>query len=197
MIRWPHSPQNARGLANDRCAGSAGGDVYPLPVPHGRHIFVDMKRSLIALLLPAVAACVEEATITPFPQQVIPTTITTSDTDLQPGETATLTISITNTLEEQVQMTFPTSCQAVVFIRNDNGRVTTPPNGQYLCAAVPSSLILAPGETKTFTREWGGGVDFGAAGTSERVPAGSYYASGELRSDGYLAIAFPILIVVH
>ncbi len=156
-----------------------------------------MKRSLIALLLPAVAACVEEAPITPFPRQVIPTTITTSDSDLQPGETATLTISVTNTLEEQVQLTFPTSCQAIVLIRNDRGRVTTPPNGQQSCAAVPSSFTLAPGETKSFTRDWGGGVDFGAAGTSERVPAGTYYASGELRSEGYLAIAFPITIVVH
>jgi hypothetical protein len=156
-----------------------------------------MKRSLVVMLIPAVLACVEEAPIAPFPRQVIPATITSSDTDLEPGETATLTISLTNTLEEEVQLTFPTSCQAIVFIRDERGRVTTPPNGQYLCAAVPSLLTLAAGETKTFTREWGGGVDFGAAGTSERVPPGSYYASGELRSEGYLAIAFPILIVVH
>jgi hypothetical protein len=156
-----------------------------------------MTRSLIALLLPVVLSCVEEAPITPFPRQVIPATITASDTDLQPGETTTLTISLTNTLEEEVQLVFPTSCQAIVFIRDERGRVTTPPNGEHLCASVPSSLTLAPGETKTFTREWGGGVDFGAAGTSERLPPGSYYASGELRSEGYLAIAFPILIVVH
>ena len=184
-------------LASDRCAGKADGDGDPLPVAYWPHSIVGMKRSLIALLLPAIFACVEKAPITPFPRQVIPTTITASDTDLQPGETATLTISITNTLEEEVRLTFPTSCQAIVFIRNENGRITTPPNGQYFCAAVPSSLTLAPGETKTFTRDWGGGVDFGAAGTSERLPPGSYFASGELRSDGYLAIAFPILIVVH
>jgi hypothetical protein len=135
-----------------------------------------MNRSLSVLLLAAVAGCVEEAPVTPFPRQVIPAVITASDRDLQPGETATLTVSL---------------------IRDSRGRVTTPASGDYLCAEVPSSFTLAPGQTKTFDSVWGGGVEFGAAGTSERVPPGEYYASGELRSEGYLAIAFPILIVVH
>lgn len=142
-------------------------------------------------------ACVEEAPIAPVPQQIIPAQITTTDLDLDPGETATLTVSLTNTLEEEVRLTFPTSCQALVFIRNASGRVMTPASGNYQCAGVPSSLTLAVGETKRFTMDWGGGVEFGAAGTSARVPAGSYFASGELRSDGYHAIAFPIKIVVH
>jgi hypothetical protein len=156
-----------------------------------------MNRSLSVLLLAAVAGCVEEAPVTPFPRQVIPAVITASDRALQPGETATLTVSLTNTLDEEVRLTFPTSCQAIVLIRDSRGRVTTPASGDYLCAEVPSSFTLAPGQTKTFDSVWGGGVEFGAAGTSERVPPGEYYASGELRSEGYLAIAFPILIVVH
>lgn len=156
-----------------------------------------MNRLTIALLLVAGVACVEEAPVTPFPQQVIPAAITATDRDLQPGETSTLTVSLTNTLEEEVRLTFPTSCQAIVFIRNAQGRVTTPASGNYQCAAVPSSLTLAVGETKSFNVTWGGGVEFGTAGTSDRVPPGSYYASGELRADGYHAIAFPILIVVH
>jgi len=156
-----------------------------------------MHRSLTALLLLGVFACVEEATVTPFPVQDLVATITTSDRDLQPGETATLTVSVTNPFEEEVQLTFPTSCQAVVFIRDSRGRVTTPASRQYLCAAVSSVLILAAGETKTFTSVWGGGVEFGAAGSSDRVPPGSYYASAELRSDQTHAIAFPITIVVH
>jgi hypothetical protein len=156
-----------------------------------------MKRLTIAVLLGATIACVEEAPITPFPQQIIPTTITATDRDLESGETTTLTISITNTLDEEVRLTFPTSCQAIVFIRNSEGRVTTPASGNHLCAAVPSSLTLAVGQTKTFDVVWGGGIEFGPAGTSERVPPGSYLASGELRADGYHAIAFPITIVVH
>ena len=135
--------------------------------------------------------------MSPFPEQLIPATITSSHRDLEPGQTATLTVSLTNTFDEEIILTFPTSCQAIVFIRDSRGRVTTPADGEYLCARVPSSLQLAAGETKTFATEWGGGVQFGAAGTSERVPPGSYYASGELRADGYTAIAFPILIVVH
>ena len=37
-----------------------------------------------------------------------PTTITTSDNDLLPGETATLSVTITNTREAGVPLTFPT-----------------------------------------------------------------------------------------
>ena len=156
-----------------------------------------MNRSLTALLLPALFACVEEAPVAPFPVQDLVATITASDRDLQVGETATLTVSLTNPFDETVQLTFPTSCQAVVFIRDSRGRVTTPASKQYVCDALSSVLILAAGETKTFTTLWGGGVEFGAAGSSERVPPGSYYASGELRADQTHAIAFPITIVVH
>jgi hypothetical protein len=156
-----------------------------------------MNRLTISLVLMAGTACVEEAPVTPFPAQVIPAFISATDRDLEDGETSTLTVSLTNTLDEEARLTFPTSCQAIVFIRNDRGRVTTPESGNYLCASVPSALTLAAGETKSFNTQWGGGIEFGPAGTSARVPAGSYYASGEMRADGYHAIAFPILIVVR
>jgi hypothetical protein len=117
--------------------------------------------------------------------------------DLEPGETTTITVTLTNTLDQEVQLTFPTSCQALVFIRNSAGRVVTPENGTWECASVPSSLVLATGETATYNMQWGGGIEFGPAGTSTRVPPGSYLASAELRADGYHAIAFPITIVVH
>ncbi len=132
-----------------------------------------------------------------FPEQVIPATIEASDHDLAPGETTTLTVTLTNTLDELVRLNFPTQCQALVFIRNAAGRVMTPENGTYECASVPSSFTIDVGKTKTFNEQWGGGIEFGPPGSSTRVPPGSYYASAELRADGYLAIAFPILIVVR
>ena len=156
-----------------------------------------MNRLAIAFLVLSGVGCVEEATVTPFPEQVIPATITTSDNDLQPGETATITVTLTNTLDEDIQLTFPTQCQALVFIRNSDGRVMTPENGTWECATVPSSVSIAVGKAKTYNLEWGGGIEFGPAGTSPRVPPGSYLASGELRADGYHAIAFPITIVVR
>lgn len=143
------------------------------------------------------AGCVEEAPPSAFPVQVIPAQITATDRDLQPGETTKLTVTLTNTLEEQVELSFPTSCQALVFIRNSAGRVTTPENGTWECASVPSLLTIPIGATATFTMDWGGGIEFGPAGTSPRVPPGSYFASAELRADNYHAIAFPITIVVH
>jgi len=158
--------------------------------------FCNMNRLRAALLLVCLA-CVEEAPLNPVPEQVIPTTITATDRDLQPGESTTLTVTITNTLEEDVELSFPTSCQALIFIRNAEGRVMTPSNGTYLCADVPSLLTLAAGATKSYNMTWGGGVEFGPAGTSTRLPAGSYYASAELRADNYIAIAFPITIVVR
>ena len=156
-----------------------------------------MNRLRFTLLLLLSTACVEDPPVQGLPEQVIPAQITATDRDLQPGETTTLTVTITNTLEEDVQLVFPTSCQALIFIRNASGKVLTPENGTYECAAVPSLLTIAPGATKTYTAQWGGGIEFGPAGTSTRVPPGSYYASAELRADNYHAIAFPITIVVH
>ena len=155
-----------------------------------------MKRLAAALIL-VCASCVEKAPPNPVPEQIIPAQITATDRDLLPGENTTLTVTLTNTLEEEVQLTFPTSCQALIFIRNSQGRVLTPENGNYLCAAVPSQVTIPVGAAKTYTVTWGGGIEFGPAGTSPRVPAGSYFASAELRADNYLAIAFPITIVVR
>jgi hypothetical protein len=161
------------------------------------HLSLIMNRPRFVLLLLLSLACVEEATVTPFPEQIIPAQITATDRDLQPGESTTLTVTLTNTLDEQVQLVFPSSCQALVFIRNAGGRVFTPENGTYECASVPSLLTLQAGQAKTYTVQWGGGIEFGPAGTSARVPPGTYYASAELRADNYHAIAFPITIVVH
>jgi hypothetical protein len=156
-----------------------------------------MSRLAKLLVLLACAACVEEATIEPFPEQLIPATITASDADLAPGESTTLTVTLTNTLDQQVRLDFPSQCQALIFIRNASGRVMTPENGTYECASVPSSFAIDVGKTKTFENQWGGGVEFGPPGSSLRVPPGTYYASAELRASGYLALAFPITIVVR
>ena len=156
-----------------------------------------MNRLRFTLLLLLGAACVEQPPAAPLPEQIIPAQITATDRDLQPGENTTLTVTLTNTLEEEVQLVFPTQCQALIFIRNTAGRVLTPENGDYDCADVPSLLTLAAGASKSYTVQWGGGIAFGPAGSSTRVPAGSYYAWAELRADNYHAIAFPITIVVH
>lgn len=161
-----------------------------------RHLSHMNRFAAIAAAL-LVAGCVEKASPPAFPEQVIPAQITASDSDLQPGESTTLTVTLTNTLEQEVILAFPTSCQALVFIRNEAGRVTTPEGGTYECASVPSLLTIPIGGTATFNLEWGGGIEFGPAGSSTRVPPGTYFASAELRADGYHAIAFPITIEVH
>lgn len=156
-----------------------------------------LKRTVVTAIVLGTLACVEEAPIAPFPEQIIPASISASDRDLEPGETSILTVTLTNTLDEPVQLTFPTSCQALVFIRNSSGRVFTPDGGTYECASVPSLLSLEVGQVASYTFEWGGGIEFGPPGSSPRVPPGSYFASAELRADNYHAIAFPITIVVR
>jgi hypothetical protein len=155
------------------------------------------SKVLVLLVLLACVACVEEAALEPFPEQIIPAAITASDNDLDPGESATLTVTLTNTLDQLVRLDFPTQCQALIFIRNASGRVMTPENGTYECATVPSTFSIEVGKTKTFQNQWGGGIQFGPAGTSMRVPPGTYYASAELRASNYHAIAFPITITVR
>ena len=68
-----------------------------------------MNRLGIALFLLVSAACVEEPPVSPLPEQIIPAQITATDRDLQPGETTTLTVTLTNTLEDDVQLVFPTT----------------------------------------------------------------------------------------
>lgn len=202
MIRYLHPRPNAPERVTNRtdhtrrCA-LARGPRLTLAWERFTPQYSLMRRAGILIVLLCTTACVEEAPISPYPEQIIPATIRASDRDLQPGETSTLTVSLTNTLDEEVQLTFPTSCQALVFIRNASGRVITPENGTYECAAVPSLLTMPAGFTKTYTLQWGAGIEFGPAGTSSRVPPGTYYASAELRADNYYAIAFPITIVVH
>ena len=156
-----------------------------------------MSRLPKLLVLLACVACVEEAKLGPFPEQVIPAEITSTDSDLDPGESTILTVKLTNTLDQLVRLEFPTQCQALIFIRNASGRVMTPQNGTYECATVPSTFSIEVGKSKEFQSQWGGGVEFGPAGSSSRVPPGTYYAYAELRASNYHAIAFPITITVR
>jgi hypothetical protein len=151
---------------------------------------------LLTLSLSGIG-CVEEAPVQTVPEQIIPMQIATTRAELLPGESTTLRVTITNTLETLVRLFFPSSCQAEVYIRNPSGRVVTPDGGTYECAAVPSLVTLAAGQAATFDFVWSGETEFGLPGTATRLPPGSYYASAEMHADGYTAIAFPILIVLH
>jgi hypothetical protein len=151
----------------------------------------------VFLLCLAAVGCVEEATVPRAPEQILPIQLTATDRDLGVGERSTLTVTLTNTLDQVVRLRFPTSCQAQVYIRNSQGRIVTPDGGRYECASVPSLLTIPVGQAATFDFTWSGEQAFGPPGTAERLPTGSYYASAELRADGYTAIAYPILITLR
>jgi len=148
---------------------------------------------MFAMLL---AGCVQEASIPTVPEQKLTMELSASLTQFGPGESTTLTVSLTNSLEQMVRLSFPTSCQVFLYIRNSTNQVVAG-SSQTECATVPSLITLQVGQTRTFTFTWSGESALGPPGSATPLPAGSYYASAEMLADGYTGIAFPLLIVLQ
>jgi hypothetical protein len=153
--------------------------------------------SRVAVLMLAVLSmgCVEKASIPTVPEQILSMQLSALPRDLPRGQTMTLTVSLTNVLEEAVQLVFPTTCQVKLYIRDGANRLASP-KSDYSCATVPSQIELQPAEITTFTFTWSGESELGGPGSGTPLEAGSYYASAEMLADGYTGFAFPISIVL-
>jgi hypothetical protein len=157
-----------------------------------------MKRRVAFLIIPALAlGCVESPDIPTLPEQVLSMQVLADQTIFTRGASVTVSVVLTNTLDELVRLTFPTSCQAQLYVRTGLGRVVTPEDGDYNCASVPTQISLQAGEAITFTFVWSGESEFGPPGSGATLPPGDYFASAELNADGYRGIAFPIKIVLN
>jgi hypothetical protein len=155
-----------------------------------------MMRRVAALVLgPLIAGCVEEADIPTVPEQILPMQLSTSLRDLPRGQSATLTVSLTNSLEDRVELYFPTTCQVILYIRDQGNRVVARRRTDD-CARVPSLITLQPSQTTTFTFTWSGESELGPPGSGTALPAGTYYASAEMVAENYTGVAFPIIIVL-
>lgn len=155
-----------------------------------------MLKPFAALGLLLLSGCVEQADIPTVPEQILPFAISLSTNSITRGQSTTITVTLTNDEEFDVQMSFPTACQARLFIRNVQGAYVTPPNGNHNCASVQTFLSLAPGESRSYTYQWSGETQYGPPGSGTPLPAGTYYASADLLSDQYTGIAFPVAITL-
>lgn len=155
-----------------------------------------MPRRLASLLFClAAAGCVEKADIPTVPEQILPMQLSATERNLARGQSTVLTVSLANTLEQVVRLSFPSTCQVRLYIKDGNNRVAAPKTA-YSCASVPSLITLQPGQTRTFDFTWSGESELGPPGSGHPLPAGPYYASAEMLADGYTGVAFPILIVL-
>lgn len=157
-----------------------------------------MRRRLAFHVVPALAvACVESPGIPTVPEQVLSMQVSASAASFSRGSSVTFTVTLTNTLEEFIRLTFPTSCQALLYVRTTLGQVVAPPDGRYDCASVPAQISLPAGEATTFSFVWSGESQFGPPGSGAQLPPGDYFVSAELNADGYVGFAFPIKVVLN
>lgn len=94
---------------------------------------------------------------------------------VQPGETATLTFTLTNPGGNRVTLAFPSACQVTLYIRNrTTGAMVYPRGGGWACATVLTDLTLEPGAADT--RELRVGSEQSPAGAAVALEPGDYAA---------------------
>jgi hypothetical protein len=150
----------------------------------------------VALLLLAGIACIEDPTIPKLGEQVVQVSLSTSTSLLRTGEIDTLTVTVTNTLAEPVQLDFPTLCTVRVFIRDAVGKVQVPAGGVHDCPPIQAVLQIPAGGQVTLEFYWAGGAVLDGSDPASRLPAGNYYASVHLDAEGYSTVGFPVLITL-
>jgi hypothetical protein len=155
-------------------------------------------RLTFCVLAGGVLGCVQDPTVpkvdTEPPVELI---VTVSDTLLVLGETPdTITVTLVNTLNQTIELDFPTLCQIQLYIRDASNRIVLPKGGSYVCGPVPTTLTMAANTLQTDTFEWTGGQGFTAPDSETKLPAGTYYVWAEIHASNYSTVAFPVKIRV-
>jgi Intracellular proteinase inhibitor len=154
-----------------------------------------MNRWVVPILAVLATGCVEKATVPRVPEQILPMQLSTSLQVLERGQSTTLTVTLTNSLDVIARLTFPTSCQMILRIINSDNRLVASTD-QSTCASVPSQINLPVGSSRDFEFTWSGESRLGPPGSGTPLPAGSYYASAEMNAEGYVGVAFPLKITL-
>ena len=148
-------------------------------------------RRVLVLLLPLLAACSELA----GPDVPVELQLTASRTEIAPGGTVRLIATLINRTGEPLVLSFNSGCQILPYVHSAAGEMVVP-GGGWGCAAVMTSLQIAPRGTHTATFVWTGERTLYRPGTPEPyyepLPAGEYRAhvvlvenshTGEIRSN--------------
>jgi hypothetical protein len=112
------------------------------------------------------------------------------------GAPDTITVTLVNTLNQDIELDFASLCQIQLFIRNASNHIVLPKGGSYICAPVTSVLTMAANTSQTDEFEWTGGQGFTAPDADTKVPAGDYYVWAEIHALNYSTVAFPVRIRV-
>jgi len=146
-----------------------------------------VRAALLACLV--LAACERTSPSAPSDPSPLRLTAAISQSELRPGDTATLTFRLENTGPDAVKVQFPSACQIMPFIAQPSGTVVYPGGGRWACAQVLTAISLAPGGVKIEELRIQGGL-------SERssvygLPAGDYVSYA--RIDGsYVLQSAPV-----
>jgi len=153
-----------------------------------------MRNAFLFVAALASAACTQSPTVPKIEEQVIGLSIGVSDSVLVAGKLDTIRVTVTNTLDQLVRISFPTTCQVKVYIRNSSGNVVLPSGGDYQCAGIISQLTIAAKGTTVLPFVWSGGQSFLPPDPTQKLPFGVYYVTASLDTDGLSLIAFPVRI---
>lgn len=154
--------------------------------------------ALAALAATALVAgsCSQDPVVPKVGEQPIALAVALSSQTMRLGTPDTIRVTATNTLNERVVLTFATSCQITVTIRNASGDAVIPPNGRHGCVPVTSNLSISALASVTFTFVWDGRTEFLPTSSTVRVPPGSYFVSAAIDATNYSTIAPAIRVEV-
>ena len=155
-------------------------------------------RPLLFLCSAGIQGCVQDPTV-PKVETEPPVALTVSVSDsvyVLGGGPDTITVTLVNTLNQTIELDFPTLCQIQLFIRDASNDIVLPKGGSYICGPVPTTLTMAANTSQNDKFVWTGGQGFTAPDADTKVPVGTYFVWAEIRASNYSTVAFPVKIRV-
>ena len=121
-----------------------------------------MKSRTLPLGLLLAGACATDPTGTRIDERALQTPIagglsigaTVTPSTLALGDTALITVSLTNTADTAVVLRFPTGCQVHYAVEDAAGSPAPDEGGGYGCTQAVTTLVVAPGATERREFRW-------------------------------------------
>lgn len=148
-----------------------------------------MRVRFLPIVALATLSCQQDPTVPKIGTDPVSITLSVSTQTLRLGDPDTIKVVVTNNVDAEVRLLFPTTCQVFITIRSQAGDIVTPRDGRPGCLNAVSQLRIPLGGSATFTTIWTGGYDFRPPDTSAKVPPGSYFVSAALIASGYSTVA--------
>jgi hypothetical protein len=153
-----------------------------------------MAGGLVAALL---SACQEDPTVPKIGIPLVELSLSAAKQQIRVGEPDTIRVVARNTLTDAgVRLTFGSTCQILVFVRDSRGRVVVPDGGEHSCLPVPSQLTIPANQSVTQTFVWTGGTAFTPPEPPTALPPGVYFVTASIRASGYSTDAPAVRVTV-